>query len=442
MNFSPDVAHVPRHHIDQTELERNILAALLCANSKNAPAAMTDLRVEYFTLRQHKLIFKAVQTLFAKQATVDLITVTEELIRIGKLDDAGGRVYVSDIVCNSGGLADYLAPSHVDYLIERYKGYSVGKYLQKAEEAYLNQGDPDEILDIFQESIQDLSQLKKSDAPIKAGEIFHKIDDYIAEVKSKGNLPGLPTGYPALDAYTGGFSGSQFILIAGRPGCCKTSFALNLALNMSRIGKARVLFYSLEMSNAQMNMRLVSLVTGISFESLKMARLTEEDDYQIEESGKEIQDLELYFCDTPNVSIQTISGHVKAAKRANKPYDIVIVDYLQLMKLRHRKDDNMNYAIGEVSRGLKLLANEENIPVVALSQLNRAVELRQNKKPILADLRDSGSLEQDADLVIGLFKESKESTTLEAILLKNRHGSTGTAYLGFRADRCAIYPRQ
>lgn len=433
--------------INQTQLERDILASIMLPSAKNAPSAMADLRLEYFALPQHRLIFKAILQLFDRNSEVDIVSVSEELIKMGRLDEAGGRAYVSEIVVSCTGLVDHLSPAYVDALIERYKGGEMVKLMDELEKAYSNDADADTLMALARGKLEKLGTLKKADKPVKAVQIFDTIGEHIKMAQEMGGVPGIKSGYPQIDHLTNGFGPCQFIIIAGRPGSCKTTLALNLALNMAKIEKKRILFYSLEMPNEQLNMRLISLLANVNFQAIKKGTLTDDEQERIERAGHELRNIELHFCDSSNVSVHTIKSHVDSAKRAGTPYDAIYIDYLQLMAIRKRKDDNRNLEVGEISRGIKLLANEEKIPIFALSQLNRGVELRQDKRPMMSDLRDSGTLEQDADLVIGLYREEyyNENTDrkgdMEVLLLKNRHGDTGTVILRFERSKCALHTR-
>lgn len=432
--------------INQTQLERDILAAIMTPSGKQAPAAMVDLRPEYFQMAQHRLIYKAITNLFERNAEVDIVSVSEELARIGKLDEAGGRLYVSDIVCGTDGLADHLSPVYVDFLIERYKGLEMSRLLADMQDMLDGEADAESLINACRQKLDKLHQLKKAEMPVPVGELFSTIDEHIRTVIELGGVPGIKCGYPDIDNKTNGFRPGQFVLIAARPGNCKTTIALNMAVNMARMGK-RVLVYSCEMSNEELTMRLVSLVAQVPFQAILKADMIGTEPERLEGARATIANLPIHLVDSSNVSVHTINSHCEAAQRAGKPYDCVFIDYLQLMKTRRRKDDNHNLEISEISRGLKLLARERALPVIALSQLNRAVETRQNKRPILSDLRDSGSLEQDADLVFGLYRDeyynpdTDRRGDIEVIVLKNRHGDAGTVVLRFDSGKCAIYAR-
>ncbi len=432
---------------NQTELERNILAGLMKPAAKVAPVAMIDLKPEYFQMPQHRLIFKAICNLFDRHAEVDVVSVSEELTRLGKIDQVGGRLYVSDVLLSADNLVDHLSPVYVDFLIERYKGLEMTRLMDDLSEMLGSEADAEALMHTCREKLDKLGQLKKANMPTPVSQLFQTITAHIEEAKALGGVPGIKCGYPDIDAKTNGFRGGQFIIVAGRPGNCKTTIALNFAVNMTRIEGKRVLFYSLEMSKKDITMRLVALIAQVRFQSILTGNLSPDEESRLLEARRAVDSLDIHIADDSEVSVHTLHSHLEAAARAGKPYDIVMVDYLQLMKVRRRKDDNRNLEISEVSRGLKLLAMTRDIPVIALSQLSRAVEMRQNKRPQLSDLRDSGSLEQDTDLVFGLYRDeyyypdTDRRGDIEVIILKNRHGDAGTIVLRFESGKCAIHHR-
>lgn len=433
--------------VNQTQLERDILAGLMMPSAKTAPTAAIDLRPEYFQMAQHRTIYKAICNLWDRQAEVDITTVSEELASMGKLDEAGGRLYVSDIVCSTNGLVDHLSPVYVDFLIERYKGLEMSRLVAEMDQALASDANADQLVTLCRTKLDKLAQLKKADLPQQVSEIFPEIDAHIELARGLGGVPGIKSGFPDLDEKTNGFRPGQFILIAARPGMCKTTIALNMAVNMARLESKRILFYSLEMSKVEITMRLVALLAQTAFQSILRGNLSADEFSRIENARQIADTLDIDIADQSDVGLHTLNSNLEAAERKGKPYDVVIIDYLQLMKVRQRKDDNRNLEVSELSRGLKLLAKERAIPVIALCQLNRAVELRQNKRPQLSDLRDSGSLEQDTDLVFGLYRdeyynpETDRRGEIELIVLKNRHGDSGTVDLLFSHGKCSISPK-
>lgn len=432
--------------IQQAELERSILGAIITPSYSTAPAAMADLRVEYFQLPQHRVIFKAIQRLFERQQQVDAITVSEELIAMNRLQEAGGRSYISDINCANTGLGEVLSPSWVGFLIERFKNIEMQRLVYKIEEACTETPDPDSVIQMVRTELGKLETLKKSSLPLHICEEHGPILEHIEHAKTIGGVSGIKSGYPDLDNALNGFKPEQFIIICGRPGMCKTTVMLNMAHNMAEVEQRKVLVYSLEASRKSTTMKIVSRISQVPYKSIESGNLDEEQEERVKEALASLADLDLYICDDPYVSLGTIQAHVEQAKRAGKPYDIVFIDYLQLIKTRKRKDDNFNLEIAEISRGLKLYSMSENMPIVALAQLNRGLEARQDKRPKASDLRDSGSLEQDADLILGVYRdevynpETSKRGELELLMLKNRHGDIRHTVLRFDARRCALYP--
>lgn len=428
---------------NQWQLEQDILAGLLVQGSSTAPAGMANLRKEYFQHQIHQVIFQALCNLYFSNKLVDIVTVSEELARMGQLDIVGGRKYVTDLSLSAS--TTVMAPVYVDLLIERYKGLRMQNLTQSLMDAYDQEATADELIVMCRDTLTEVGGLSKTDAPKAVGELFESIDQHLLTVHELGGVPGVKSGYYKIDELTNGFRAGQLILIAARPGNCKTTLALNLALNTASIHQKRVLIYSLEMSNDELLMRLAALVGQIRYTSILQGNLSEDEKERLHTHCRELIDqLPIFLADLPRTNVYNIKSQLDIAKRTGKPYDMVVIDYLQLMQMPNRKDDNKNLQVGEVSRELKLLAKEYGIPIIALSQLNRAVETRPNKRPILSDLRDSGSLEQDADLVFMLYRdeyynpETAYRGELEVNLIKNRHGNSGMVPLLFDGSRCAL----
>jgi replicative DNA helicase len=431
---------------NQWQLEQDILAGLLVQGSSTAPAGMANLRKEYFQHQIHQVIFQALCNLYFSNKLVDIVTVSEELARMGQLDIVGGRKYITDLSLSAS--TTVMAPVYVDLLIERYKGLRMQNLTQSLMDAYDQEATADELIVMCRDTLTEVGGLSKADAPKAVGELFESIDQHLLTVHELGGVPGTKSGYHGIDEKTNGFRAGQLVLVAGRPGSCKTTFALNLALNAAAIHKKRILIHSLEMSNDELIMRLAALAGQIRFTDIMQGRLSDDDRERLHTHCRElIESLPIFIADTPRTNVYNIKSQIDIAKRTGNPYDMVVIDYLQLMEMPHRKDDNQNLKVGEVSRELKLLAKEYEIPIIALSQLSRAVELRADKRPILSDLRDSGSLEQDADLVFMLYRDdyyypdSPRQGELEVNLIKNRHGNSGITALLFDKGRCALRNR-
>lgn len=432
--------------LEQRELEQRILGALLIPQHKEAPIAMADLKPEYFQIGSHRLIFKTIQKLFDRRQQADIVSVTEELIAMNKLDMAGGRAYITELIVDTSWMNESLSASWVGYLIDRYKHLEMQKLVYKIGDSLEQEPESDSVLTMIRDELSKLETLKKADLPSHVGASKDDILSHIDHARELGGLPGIASGYIDLDnALNGGFKPEQFIIICGRPGMCKTTVMLNFAYNMAAISKKRILVYSLEASHANTTMKLCAKISKVPYQKIEHGALDDEQLERVKQALTDLQALELYICDEPLLSIHKIQSHLEMAKRRGQPYDAVFIDYLQLMQTRKRKDDNRNLEISEISRHLKLLSMSEKITIFALAQLNRNLEMRANKRPIAADLRDSGSLEQDADLILGVYREevydkyTTKKGELELLMLKNRHGEMKDTLLRFNNDRCAIY---
>ena len=311
------------------------------------------------------------------------------------------------------------------------------------EEANSGVGDANALIDNAEQKIYDIREGKETNAPTRIGEvIINGVYDKLSKLtgENKDDYKGIPTGFGLLDKYTTGLNKSDFILIGARPAMGKTSFALNLAHNVSMIGKKKTIFFSLEMTKEQLAERLLASQAGVTSQKFRTGELTDDEWVRVGNAASQFSDVELYLDDTSSITVPEIKSRVTRLKGV----ECIIIDYLGLIQGVGHKDNRVQ-EVSEITRNLKMMAKDLNIPVVCCAQLSRATEGRgKSHKPQLSDLRDSGSIEQDADIIMFLYREeyyknevdedkqdSIDDSRTELIVAKNRHGQTGTIELAF-----------
>lgn len=434
--------HLPPQNI---EAEEAVLGSLLIdpdAVIKVAPI----LRADDFYRVKNGWIYQAILDLHQRNEPIDFLSVSAELERRGQLDEVGGRSYLASLYNTT---PTSLHVEHYARIVERTAVLrrlisAAGQIVQMVYEAG---GDVDNIIDRAEQLIFGVSErrLRRDLIPLRQlmEEYFERLD-YL--YRHQGEIIGIPTGFHQLDKLLGGFQRSDLIIVAGRPGTGKTSFALSIARNAARKFGQRVAIFSLEMSAEQLIQRLVSMETGIDSLRLRLGQLTEEEWPLFVESAGILAEAPIFIDDTPAIS--PLEMRAKARRLyAEHGLDLIVVDYLQLMRADFAVQNRVQ-EISYISGALKALARELQVPVVALSQLSRAVEQRQDKRPQLADLRESGSIEQDADVVMFLYaedagdEESEHKNITDIIVAKHRHGPTRTIPLYFKKENVSFHEIQ
>jgi replicative DNA helicase len=426
---------VPPH---SQEAEQSVLGALLL--DKDAVIAVAEfLLADDFYDERHREIYKAILALYEERTPVDVLTVSEKLKKQKDLKKVGGASYLTDIANKVPTAA------HVEHYGKIVKDLSVKRSLMQAAtklvEFSLDEGITSaDLLDKAESEVFSLSQknVKKAFTSVRdtLAESFDRLDELH---KQEGGLRGLATGFIDLDNATAGFQKSNLIILAARPGVGKTSLALNIAQYATVNNKKNVGFFALEMSKEEMVDRLLVNQADIDAWRLKTGKLDENDFTKLSNAMGVLAEAQLFIDDTPALSI--LEMRTKARRlQVEQGLDLIIVDYLQLA--RSRNLENRVQEVSEISQGLKNLARELKIPVLALSQLSRSVESRNIKKPQLSDLRESGSIEQDADIVMFLWKEDEdnnENFTLD--IAKHRNGALASVPLFFKGDRIKFFSR-
>ena len=386
-----------------------------------------------FYKEAHKIIYESMLKLNSNNEPIDLITLIEELRKEGHLDSIGGISYLTSL--------STIVPttSNVKYYANIVKEKSVMRQLIKASNEIINLGydastDVQEILDKAEKNIFDISQEKSGDdiQPINVvlQDTFEMIEKLCTD---KSEVTGITTGFADLNKKINGLQRTDLILLAARPAMGKTAFSLNLVQNAALKGDASVAVFSLEMSKEQLVQRMLSAQSNVELSKIKTGNLGESDWPRIIDGMAVLSEANIFIDDTPGIKISEIRSKCRRLK-IEKGLDLILIDYLQLME-GEGKNENRQQEIAKISRSLKILAKELDCPVVALSQLSRSPELRKDHRPILSDLRESGSIEQDADIVMFLYRDeyyhddSEKKNIGEVIIAKNRHGETGNVEL-------------
>lgn len=421
--------------------EKSLLGAVMLSNDV-LPDILTILRPRDFYEKRHEAIFQAIVNLYDQHKPVDLLTLTSELKSTKQLKEIGGATYLTE-------LTNFVpTASHAKAYAEIVEKASVRRRLIRAgteitNKAYEDDANVDNLIGAAEKQLFEVSdKIVKSDY-VPMEELLADAFDRIEELhKNKGALRGLKTGFRDLDKKTAGFQKGDLVIIGARPAMGKTTFAQNLAYNIASINKKGVLFFSMEMAANEIIDRMISDVSGVDNWKMRTGNLSDEEFQRIGDALGEMDEIPIYIDDTSSMTILELRNK---ARRALHDHDIgiVIVDYLQLIQGSDRYKGNRVQEVTEISRGLKILARELEIPVIALAQLSRSVTGRDDPRPVLSDLRESGSIEQDADLVMFLhrpdyYKQNddnyEETHITELLVAKHRHGAVGKIELYFHPE--------
>lgn len=419
------------------EAEQSVLGAMLIEREAISKVA-EFLRQEDFYREAHRLIYNAMLQLFNKNDAVDLITITEFLRKEDKLEAAGGIAYITSLANSLPTAANVLY--HARIVEEKaLLRQLINVATEVAGMGYEANEEVATILDTAEKKILGVSNRKVGQdfAPIK-NIIFEALDKIEHLYESKGGITGLATGFKDLDNLTSGLQASDLILIAARPSMGKTAFVLNIAQHVAIREKQPVAFFSLEMSKEQLVQRMLCAEAPIDSQRVRIGQLEDKDWPKLIKAADRLSSSPVYIDDTPGISVLEMRAKARRLK-IEHGLKLIIIDYLQLMQGggSGRGGENRQQEISEISRSLKSLARELNVPVIALSQLSRSVESRQVKKPMLSDLRESGSLEQDADIVAFLYREdyynpdTDKKNITEIIIAKHRNGPVDSVQLFF-----------
>lgn len=424
----------PRLPPQNIEAEQSVLGAILLDNSSLAKA-MEMLTEEDLYRTAHRKIYLAMLDLFELGEVIDHITLTEHLKTKGELEVVGGAAYLAELV--------QIVPTaaNIRYHCKIVRGKALLRNLITTSTDIIARGyegtvQADELLDYAEQSIFGLAQGKLGRSFIPLGHIIKESLDLVDQLsKREERVTGVPTGFVRLDDLTAGFQPSDLVVIAGRPSMGKTSLALGIALHASTKHHHKVGIFSLEMSKEQLVLRMLSSLASVDSHALRTGRLLKEDWWRLAEAAGKLEQAPIFIDDSGALTVQQMRGKARRLK-AESGLDLLVVDYLQLMQGRSDAESRQQ-EISDISRSLKALAKELHVPVVALSQLSRAVESRKPPIPVLADLRESGAIEQDADVVMFIYRDevynqdSDEKGMAAIMIKKHRNGPTGEVKLAF-----------
>ena len=425
-----ELGKIPPHDL---EAEQAIIGSML--TDKDAVIASIEvLKPDDFYREDNKAIYEAILNLYNRAEPIDIITVKAELESMGMFEKVGGLEYLAELPEKVPTTAN--AIKYIKIVEEKS---TLRRLIKTANEiielGYDATEEVDDIMEGAEKKIFNIMQDKsqKSYTPIKDAlvESFTKLEELY---NRKQHITGVPSGFTELDYRTAGFHGSELILIAARPAMGKTAFALNIATNAALKGNTPVAIFSLEMSKEQLVNRILCSESMVDSNKVRTGKLDEEDWTKLAGTIGPLSEAEIYIDDTPGINIMEIRAKCRKLK-LEKNIGMVVIDYLQLIQGSGKRSGSREQEISEISRSLKILAKELNVPVIALSQLSRAAEQRPDHRPMLSDLRESGAIEQDADIVMFLYrddyynKDSEKKDIAEVIIAKHRGGSTGTVEL-------------
>jgi len=426
------------------EAERAVLGAMLLEKEAIPKVLQIIPNSDSFYSEMHRLIYEGIVSLFNKNKPVDLVALREEFRKKGKLKKVGGAAYLADLV-NS-----VPTTSNVDYYAQIVKEKQILRNLLRASDsidslAYDDSLDLDVILDKSQSLIFNITRERIKSPYVHIKEVLTETFERIESLYDrKEHITGIPTGFAELDRLTSGFQPSDLIVIAGRPSMGKTSFALNIVQYAGIEAQVPVVVFSLESAKEQLVERMLCSEAKVNSQKLRTGFLSEQEWSKLTEAAGVLAETSIYIDDTPNINVLELRAKARYLKTECN-IKMVIVDYLQLME-GDRRMENRQQQISEISRSLKNLAKELQVPVVAISQLSRAVEQRQDKHPLLSDLRESGAIEQDADLVLSLYREyyytrkEEDKGKAEVVINKQRHGPIGKVPLVFFEEYSRFEP--
>jgi replicative DNA helicase len=423
-------SHLPPHDL---EAEQSVLGAML-VNPNAITAVAESLSADDFYRDTHRLIYRAVLTLYDKGEEVDVVTLSAQLEREGVLERAGGREFVhtlAEFVPAAANAAHYAGIVREQSVLRAL--IRVGNEI--AELGYQHPGNTHELLDRCEQKVFAIQQQRRVAEFQHIKEILVRNFEYLDALERDHGVSGIASGFEGIDKLTGGFQKANLIVLAARPGVGKTSLALNIAQNVAVQGQAPVAIFSLEMSAQELGERMMCSSARVSSHKVRTGSLSGDDYAKLVQAAGELEKADIFVDDTAGLNMFELRAEARRLQ-AKHALSLVIVDYLQLMSGDSRAE-NRQQEVSNISRSMKQLARELDVPVIAVSQLNRSPEARADREPQLADLRESGAIEQDADMVVFLYEDPSDPASKGVVKLKiakHRNGPTGLVRLGFVRD--------
>ena len=431
--------HVPPQNL---EAEASVLGAMMVSDGAIPPVVLdVRLRDEDFYRERHRIVFRAITDLYEQGEPVDALTVSELLTQRGEVTEAGGKEAVSELASTvpvPGNARHYARIVKQNALLRRLLATS--QRIQKS--VHDREGDPEQLVERAESLLFKVAHEERASDFRRVAEVLgDEIDRLEALAKGDREVTGTPSGFRDLDGLLGGFQPGNLIVIAARPSLGKSALVCNIAENVAAKHGAPVAFFSLEMSEAELAHRFIACRARIANDRLRKGRVAARDWPRVVRACNELEKAPLWLDDSSDLSLLELRAKARRLASSEGGLGLVIVDYLQLMRAEDPRANRVEQ-VGQSSRGLKILARELNVPVIGISQLSRAPELRPDKRPILSDLRESGNIEQDSDVVMFIYRESKyddeaDPSEGQFIIAKHRNGPTGTVDVVFLEQ----YPR-
>lgn len=399
-----------------------------------------ELEPDMFYSEANRRIFEAINSLHQNKIPLDSATVKNEIEKKGNINSIGGIEYLSDVIDS------VVSAANVDYYIDIVRDKALRRKLidttnSITNNAYNEEEDTNDLIDDAEKKIFSVTKARKAGEFKTIGEVIRSTQNELERLAKNGaDITGVPSGFYDLDKLTSGFHERELIIIAARPAMGKTAFGLNLAVNAAKSTNKAVAIFNMEMSAEQLAMRMISAAGGIEQGKLRTGRLEHNDWKKVNEAMSELGETNIYIEDSSGMTISEIRAKCRRLATQGSGLAMIVIDYLQLISGSAKYEGNRQQEVSEISRSLKTMAMELQVPVIALAQLSRSVELRENKRPIMSDLRESGSIEQDADIVAFLYRddyynkpasEVTDVSVTELIIGKHRSGGTGTIELLF-----------
>ncbi len=421
--------------------EQSVLGSMMLSNNA-VEKACEKLYPESFYVEKHQIIFKALVELYNKKTPIDMTTITSELTTANKINEIGGVEYIADL------LSMVPSAANIDYYIQIVEDNNLLRSVINTSAdistlAYEHDGEVADILDQVENKIVNIIGKRRSSEFREIGEVLNSFQSNLEKLaETKGEVTGIPTGYTDFDRLTSGLHENQFIILAARPAVGKTAFALNIASYVATHTDKSVALFELEMNAEQLASRMVASLGQIDGKKLMSGNLLNDDWRRVTEAKSQLAGAKLFISEDVGVTVGDIKSQCRRLATSDAGLDLVIIDHLQLLNMGGNYGNNRQAEMTDISRNLKKMAMELKVPVIALSQLSRGVESREDKRPKMSDLRESGAIEQDADIVMFLYRDDYNKTSeqieapdpslVELIVSKHRNGPTGKIDLLFK----------
>ena len=429
------------------DAEQSILGSMFLSE-RALEKIVETLNKDMFYLESHKKIFETIKNLADNKSPIDITTVTAELDRKKILNQVGGVEYLTQIINSVPTAAN--ADEYMKIVEEKFlRRNLIEAGTEIANSGFSSTDDIGEILDDAEKKIFDVVRNRRGSEFKTIQDVLFKTQADLEKLASlKGDITGVPSGYYDIDKLTSGFHENELIILAARPAMGKTAFALNMAVNMALNAKKSVALFNMEMGAEQLISRMLSSVGQIESSKLRTGKLEHQDWKRVNEAISRLADTKIYIDDTPGVTVSEMRAKCRRLANSEDGLDVVIIDYMQLISGSSKYAGQRQQEVSEISRSLKTMAMELNIPVIALAQLSRSVEGREEKRPLLSDLRESGSIEQDADIVAFLYRDDyynketaidENTSKSEFIIAKHRNGPTATVNLIFKRNTSSFF---